>query len=203
MQFLRYIKIATITIWIALLGVSIAQTAFAGNTESGVSIAQTAFAGNTESGVSIAQTTFAGNTESGEFVSVSTYRANYTVVNHGGTRIMAGSLRGKLTIIESSGGPFVLGATYPTSCAAYIKEVGQVINDIEAPCTMTNFNGDTLYMMATKNVVESSGTFNLLGGTGVYDGLTGTCNLADYTAIEYLVNDRAAITLSCNWTKKH
>lgn len=169
MQFLRYIKIATI--WIALLGVSTAQTAFA------------------------------GSTESGEFVSVSEYRTNYTVVNHGETRIMAGSLKGDLTIMESSGGPFALGAIYPTSCVAYIKKVGQVINNIEAPCTMTNFNGDTLYMMATKNVGESA-TFNLLGGTGVYDGLTGTCNLGDYAAIEYLVNDRSTIVLSCNWTRK-
>ena len=212
MQFLRYIKIATI--WIALLGVSTAQTAFA------------------------------GNAESGEFVSVSEYRTNYTVVNHGETMIIAGSLRGTLTIMKSSGGPFALGAIYPTSCIAYIKKVGQVINNIEAPCTMTNFNdhpltnfndhpltnpnGDTLYMMATKNVGEGT-TFNLLGGTGVYDGLTGTCSFGYYADTEYLddadadteylddadskyldykaikppVNDRTVIPLSCNWTRKY
>jgi hypothetical protein len=48
--------------------------------------------------------------DSGSYRSLRSYRHDYITVDHGGRTFTGGTLKGTMTIIESSGGPFVEGA---------------------------------------------------------------------------------------------
>ena len=47
--------------------------------------------------------------ESGSLRIIRTYVQDYTTIDHGGVRVTGGTLEGAVTILQSSGGPFVEG----------------------------------------------------------------------------------------------
>lgn len=147
-----------------------------------------------------AQTTFA---DSGSFRSVRSYHHEYITIDHGTESFTGGILRGTKTIVDSSGGPFVAGANSYVVCLAFSRATNDGIA-LQAPCTSTDADGDTLYSRAIRRVGDVTvgggggvGTRELLGGTGKYEGITGSCS---YTT-EYLEGQRVAVLSDCTWSR--
>ena len=59
--------------------------------------------------------------ENGALRIIRTYVQDYTTIDHGGVRVTAGTLAGVVTILQSSGGPFVEGTHDRATCMVYIK----------------------------------------------------------------------------------
>ena len=74
--------------------------------------------------------------ESGSLRLIRTYVQDYTTIEHGDARYTGGSLEGSVTILESSGGPFVVGTHERITCVVHAKSTEAGI-DLDAPCTMT------------------------------------------------------------------
>lgn len=85
--------------------------------------------------------------ESGSFQESRSYRHGYISIEHGDVTYTGGPATGTKTIIQSSGGPFVVGASSVTQCLAFsaISEDGL---RLEAPCIDTDTSGDVLYAYA-------------------------------------------------------
>ena len=139
--------------------------------------------------------------ESGSYRSLRSYRHDYITVDHGGQTFTGGTLKGTRTIIESSGGPFVEGANSYTECLVFSRNS---VDDIyvEAPCTDTDTSGDLMYTRAVRNtgdigVVGGEGVWELLGGTGNYEGIAGSCSYR----IEYLQDEVAVVHADCTWRR--
>ena len=138
--------------------------------------------------------------ESGSFRSLTSGVHDYTTLEQEGQIFTGGPLHGTITVIESSGGPFVEGESGLLTCIVYAKSSDAGI-DLEAPCTATNSSSDTFFMLAlrkTGNIeVGGSGIQQLSGSTGKYAGLTGSCT---YTT-NYLPEQRLVSLTNCEWQK--
>ena len=140
--------------------------------------------------------------ESGSFKLLSSFVRDYTVLEHAGATITAGPLQGTATVIESSGGPFADSANYRLTCVVYGK-MSDAGLDLEAPCTYTDSNGDSLYIVATRRTGDTEtggggqGIRRILGGTGKYASVRGGCL---YTT-SYMPDDWAVSTAVCKWRK--
>ena len=141
--------------------------------------------------------------ESGSFSALANYVRNFATLEHAGGTVFCGTLEGSVTILESSGGPFVKGAHSVSKCVVYgSRSVAGV--DLETPCTITNASGDHLYLLARRSAGNvkagggGKGHFELMGGTGMYAGLAGRCAYVT----EYLPNDRVVTRTDCNWRKR-
>ena len=147
--------------------------------------------------VCAAQIAVAG--ESGSFELLESYVHDYTVMEHAGTTITNGPLRGTATIVRSGTGPFAQGSRYGAACLVYAKESAVGI-DLDVPCAFTDSSGDKWYMLVKESdsaIGDGKGNQRIVGGTGKYAGVTGNCpyelgNLPD----KWLV---AAST--CTWRK--
>jgi hypothetical protein len=126
-----------------------------------------------------AQTAIAG--ESGSFSAVMGFNVDYTKIEFAGGNVTGGALRGPSTITKSSGGPFVEGESGTRVCVVFAKETSAGVQ-LEAPCVLTDKSGDKLYMLAIRGVGDVSaggggaGTQQIMGGTGKYAGMSGSCN---------------------------
>ena len=146
-----------------------------------------------------AQAAFA---ESGSFRSVRNYRHEYLTIDQGAETFTGGFLRGTRTVVESSGGPFVVGSNASSQCLVYSSSSDDGIA-LEAPCASTDAAGDTLYSRAIRNQGGvavgggGAGRWELIGGTGKYEGISGMCA---YTT-EYLEGDWAVIHSDCTWSR--
>ena len=139
--------------------------------------------------------------ESGSYRSLRSYRHDYITVDHGGRTFTGGTLKGTMTIIESSGGPFVEGANSYSECLGFSRNSVDGIY-VEAPCTDTDTSGDLMYTRAVRNegdigVVGGEGVWELLGGTGNYEGIAGSCSYR----IEYLQGGVAVVHADCTWRR--
>ena len=124
---------------------------------------------------------------------------DYTTVDHGGVQITGGSSTGTVSVLESSGGPFVEGAVGIGTCVLLARTSESDV-DLEAPCSMTDREADSLYIMTRRNsgdVLEGGGQgrLELLGGSGKYAGLDGACSY-DLT---YLPGDHLVAVAECTW----
>ena len=140
--------------------------------------------------------------ESGSYSGIASMVRNYTTIEHDGGSIIGGVSEGTNTGFESSGGPFVAGGHSEVTCVVYAKR-SAVGMELEAPCTSTAASGDRLYMLSRRsagNVEEGGGGeggLELLGGTGEYAGVTGTCTYRT----DYLANDRHVTMTDCTWQR--
>ena len=100
--------------------------------------------------------------ESGSLRLIRTYVQDYTTIEHGDARYTGGPLQGSVTVLESSGGPFVAGTHQRITCVVFAKSTEAGI-DLDAPCTMTAPSGDTWYTHSKRRAgnVEAGG-----GGPG-------------------------------------
>ena len=140
--------------------------------------------------------------ESGTLRIIRTYVQDYTTIDHAGGSVTGGPLEGTVTVLESSGGPFVAGAHQRITCVVYAKSTQAGI-DLDAPCTMTAASGDTWYTHSKRRAgdVETGGggpgTMEILGGTGVYEGIGGTCTYD----VGYLPDNWVSMIADCTWQR--
>ena len=140
--------------------------------------------------------------ESGSYRSFRSLEYGYLTIDHGGRTFTGGILRGTRTIIESSGGPFVEGANSYTECLVFSTSSEDSIS-LEAPCTDADASGDVMYTRAVRNEGTvgagggGEGVWELLGGTGKYADISGSCT---YTT-EYLEGGVAVVHADCAWSK--
>ncbi len=140
--------------------------------------------------------------ESGSFKLLNSFMRDYTVLEHAGETITAGSLQGTATVIGGSGGPFADGANYRLACVVYGKRSDDGLY-LEAPCTLTDSEGDSWYVVATRRSGDTQvggggqGIRRIVGGTGKYADVTGLC---PYTT-NYMPDDWTVSTAVCEWQK--
>jgi len=140
--------------------------------------------------------------ESGDVRITRTYVQDYTTIEHGDTSYTGGPLEGSVTILQSSGGPFVEETHQRVSCLVYVKRSEAGI-DLQAPCTMTDAAGDKWYTQSKRSAgdVEAGGggpgTMDILGGTGAYAGISGSCTYD----VGYMPDNWVAAIADCTWQR--
>ena len=140
--------------------------------------------------------------ESGSFRSLRSYQHTYITVDHGDRTFTGGMLNGTRTIIESSGGPFAAGAHSVSQCLVFSRSADGGIS-LQAPCTDTDVSGDIMYTRAVRKQGDvtvgggGEGVWELLGGTGAYRNITGSCSYDT----EYIEGAFAVILADCAWSR--
>ena len=140
--------------------------------------------------------------ESGSFFMLRSYQTTYITVEHAGESYTGGLLRGTQTILDSSGGPFGDGMNSTSECLVYSHSSDAGIT-LQAPCENTDLDGDLLYTMAVREQGtvgtggSGAGRWELRGGTGKYQGITGIC---DYQT-QYLEGNMVVTAGECTWSK--
>ena len=140
--------------------------------------------------------------ESGTFTTLSSMTTEYTTIAHGDGAVIGGASQGTSTTLESSGGPFVEGAHSETTCVVYGKR-SAAGTDLEAACTLTTPAGDELYAISKRSAGDvaegggGAGDLMLVGGTGTFSGVTGSCTFD----VDYLANSRYVSRLECVWRR--
>ena len=141
--------------------------------------------------------------ESGSFSAIATYVRDFTSIEHTDGVYFGGSLEGSATTLASSGEPFVVGGHSLSTCVVLGKRSAAGL-DLQSACTLTSPSGDTLYLTAERRAgdVEAGGggqgELELVGGTGVYAGLAGTCAYQT----DYLANNQVVTTTDCTWHRE-
>ena len=139
--------------------------------------------------------------ESGTVTYLSSYVRDYTTIELGDFEAFGGPLRGTTTILNSSGGPFVEGENSLITCLVYGKRTAAGV-ELESACESTDSSGDLWFTLAIRGAGDVEvgggglGRRELLGGTGKYAGVTGSCT---YTT-HYLGNDRTVTVTTCDWS---
>ena len=140
--------------------------------------------------------------EGGSFRIIRTFLQDYTTIEHGDVRYTGGPSEGSITVLESSGGPFVAGTHQRITCVVFARSTEAGI-DLDAPCTVTAPSGDTWYSHSKRRSgnVETGGggpgTLEILGGTGVYAGIGGSCTYE----VGYLPDNWVATLADCTWQR--
>jgi hypothetical protein len=139
--------------------------------------------------------------ESGTYVQVVSLATNYTKSEHGAETVTGGSSSGTVTTVKSSGGPFTEGSSGLFECILFAKKSAAGM-DLEAPCTSTDTSGDKVFSVSRRKAgdVDSGsgeGRAELLGGTGRYAGLTGSCTYR----VDFLPGNRLVSISKCQWQR--
>ena len=115
--------------------------------------------------------------------------------------VTGGTVEGTSTIIESSGDPFVEGAVSKVICAVMVRSSESGV-DLETPCTITDDDGDHMYIIAKRRsgTIKSGGggvgRFEILGGTGKFANVRGNCPYET----KYLKDSLHIVTRTeCTW----
>jgi len=140
--------------------------------------------------------------ENGSYEMLYSFVTNFTKLEQPGRTITSGSDSGSQTILKSSGEPFSEGAHNITDCVVYAKNTDSGI-DLESYCNSTFSAGDELFTMGQRKAGDlnvgggGTGTVKILGGTGRYAGITGTCAYkTDYLGGNHVVNHN-----KCQWQR--
>ena len=141
--------------------------------------------------------------ESGTFRSIATYLHDYTSFEFADQTITGGALEGVSTVIESSGGPFVVGAHSRITCMVYAKQ-SEAGLELESPCITINAMGDKQFTLGKRTLGDigesgqgGEGRGQLLGGTGNFAGITGSCSYET----EYLADNWIVTIAQCEWER--
>ena len=141
--------------------------------------------------------------ESGTFSALRGYVRDHATLEHAAGTISIGTLEGTISTLESSGEPFTQGEHSVIRCVFYAKSTEDGVT-VETPCTTTDRSGDRWYVMARRNKGDiatgggGEGHWELMGGTGKYAGVTGTCTYQT----SYLTQDRVVSEGRCAWQKR-
>ena len=149
------------------------------------------------------QTTYADHhVKSGSFEFVTSLVTDYTAVEQSEQTVTAGSLHGTRTITKSSGGPWTGGSSRQSLAAIYITKSSAGL-DLTAAAVTTDPSGDQVFSTGRRTAGDiavgggGKGTTTITGGTGKYEGITGTC---EYT-VDYLPENRIVTIGTCDWQR--
>ena len=138
--------------------------------------------------------------ESGAFRVLVSLVRDYTTIDHAGGKVTGGAATGTSTVIRSSGEPFAEGAHGLATCVVLVRTSDAGI-EIESPCTITDASGDSWFILSRRTAGDmqegGGGRFDLLGGTGKYAGVSGSCPYD----VEYLPDDHLVATSDCTWQR--
>ncbi len=132
--------------------------------------------------------------ESGSFTSVSVLTSSFATLRQSGETVFAGPTKGASVITESSGGPFAVGSHIEINCLAYGR-ISATGASLEAPCTARASTDDELYLLSKRT--GETGRSELLGGTGMYEGIAGAC---DYE-VARVSPEIGVSTAKCTWKR--
>ena len=140
--------------------------------------------------------------ETGTFRLIQVELHDYTRFELADQTITGGALEGTSTIIESSGGPFVAGENSRGTCMVYAKR-SEAGLELESSCVTTNAMGDKLFLLAQRTLGDvevgrgGEGRLQLLGGSGKFAGVTGSCSYES----RYLPDNWIVTTAECEWER--
>ena len=141
--------------------------------------------------------------ETGTFRMIRVWQHDYTSFEFAGQTITGGALEGTSTVLESSGGPFLVGEHGRVTCMAYAKQ-DEAGLDLEAPCVTTNAAGEELFSLAQRTLGDvggagqgGEGRWQLLGGSGRFADVTGDCSYET----EYLEDNWLVSIMECEWER--
>ena len=140
--------------------------------------------------------------KSGTYEFVLSAVTDFTAVEQLDHVVQAGSVDGTVTIIKSSGGPFEAGSSGTLSGLLYLKKSAAGI-DLESPGAITDSSGDTWYAVARRSAGDQAvggggaGRQEIAGGTGKYEGITGTCEYI----VDYLPDNKIVTQSTCQWER--
>ena len=138
--------------------------------------------------------------ESGGFRVLVSLVRDYTTMDHAGGKVTGGAAMGTATVIRSSGEPFAEGTHGLATCVVLVRTSDAGL-DVESPCTITDTSGDSWFIQSRRTAGDMNegggGRFELLGGTGKYAGVSGSCPYD----IEYLPGDHLVAISDCNWRR--
>lgn len=123
---------------------------------------------------------------------VATYQYDYTTLAHGEVEYIGGPTKGTMTIIGSTGAPFVVGESFASRCLVFSRREGEGL-ELEAPCVDTSPSGSVLYsrFRQTQGEIGADGggtrEWELLGGSGEFEGVSGSCRYNTRYHAEFLV----------------
>ena len=132
--------------------------------------------------------------ESGSFTAISVLTWSVTTLEQSGETIFAGPSEGASVVTQSSGDPFAVGGHIEMKCVAYGRTSASGAN-LEASCTGRASTNDELYLISRRT--GETGRSELLGGTGMYEGIAGTCDY-DVARVSPAIN---VTTARCTWTR--
>ena len=141
--------------------------------------------------------------ESGTVRLLQSYVSDLTTINHAGGQVTGGILAGTNTILESSGPPFVQDQSGLSKCFLRARSVQGSPVSLEATCTMTDVDGDELYLFALREHGDTdaggggAGAASIEGGTGKYSGMAGEC---PYDT-KYLPDNLVVTVGTCTWER--
>ena len=140
--------------------------------------------------------------KSGTYEFVGNYLTDYTTVEQLERTVIAGPGEGTLLISKSSSSPWVEGATASAVYVVHIMKSDAGI-DLEASGAFTDSSGDKWFVVAKRTAGDTvvggggSGRQEIAGGTGKYEGVSGTC---EYT-VDFLVDNRVIAVGTCDWQR--
>jgi len=140
--------------------------------------------------------------DTGTFRSVVVLLNDYTTLDHhGGGRVIAGPTEGVGVTVESSAAPWVAGSSSRVSCVAFAQAGTDRVN-LEAPCNVTDSDGDTWFSHSTREEMTAAGGGGgktmILGGTGKYAGITGSC----VYSVTGLPDNWQTTAITCDWSRE-
>ena len=141
--------------------------------------------------------------EGGTFCVLRSYVRDHATLEHAAGTISAGALEGTVTTQASSGEPFTEGEHSLVKCVFYARSTAEGMS-LEAPCTTTDGSGNRWYTLSQRSAGDTAtggggeGRWELIGGTGKYAGVTGTCT---YNT-SYLTQDRVVTEGKCAWQRR-
>jgi len=125
-----------------------------------------------------------------------------TSVQMGGTTVTARGGNGTITVVQSSGAPFVEGTSGRTLFTAFSKKSSTGF-ELEADGLATFASGDTLQLLFKRRTgdlaagTSGEGTLYLPGGTGAFAGISGECRYK----VENLPGNWNVTIAHCSWKK--
>ena len=140
--------------------------------------------------------------KSGTYEFVGSYVTDYTAVEQSEQIVIGGPGRGTVTIVRSSGGPWAEGASASAVFVVHIKKSDAGI-DLEASGASTDSSGDKWFSVSKRIAGDTAvggggaGRQQITGGTGKYEGVSGTC---EYT-VDFLVDNRIVGRGTCQWQR--
>ena len=140
--------------------------------------------------------------DAGTFTALVVLQSDYALLDyHDGAVVFGGPLEGVGTTIESSAGPWIVGASSRVSCVVSGRRGPDGDVALESPCAVTDMDGDRWFTLAArqgKGGSNTEGQSEMLGGEGKYAGITGLCTYA----VAALPDRWQTTTITCDWIRE-